>query len=69
MNKWLQLSEGFYLFGPGGVVRFETTTVYSTNGTPTKYTMLFSERGKMTSVTNSLDEIQKLLYTGNKDDK
>lgn len=60
MSKWIQLSEGIYLFGNGGINRIEPMD--KRNGTQTPYnTVLYSNTDRITVVKETEEQILKLL--------
>jgi hypothetical protein len=60
MNKWLQLSEGTYLFGQGGVNRIEPMD--KRTGIKTPYnTVLYSDNTRITVVKETEKQIYELL--------
>lgn len=60
MSKWLQLSEGIYLFGNGGINRIEPMD--KRNGLETPYnTVLYSDTNKITIVKETEEQILNLL--------
>jgi hypothetical protein len=64
-NKWLQLSEGIFLFGTGGINRIEPMD--KRNGVKTPYnTVLFSDNNKITVVKETEKQIYELLLDNEK---
>lgn len=60
MSKWIQLSEGVYLFGNGGVNRIEPMD--KRNGIQTPYnTVLYSNADRITVVKETEEQILNLL--------
>jgi hypothetical protein len=55
---WIKLSAGVFLFGRGGVTRFETNNGYDFDGGRSPYlTVLYSDASKLTIVKESVEEI------------
>jgi hypothetical protein len=64
MSKWLQLSEGIYLFGNGGINRIEPMD--KRNGVQTPYnTVLYSNTDRITVVKETEEQILNLLVDTN----
>lgn len=73
MSKYLQLSEGLFLFGQGGVTRVEPLDKRGSSGYSTDSefnTVLYNNNLKITVVKNTVDEILKMLDNklGDKDE-
>jgi hypothetical protein len=55
-NKWINLSEGVFLFGPGGINRIEPMD--KRDGVKTPYqTVLYSNLTKISVVKETIEEI------------
>lgn len=62
MSKWLKLSDGVFMFGEGGITRFEATKLYLNDGSVSPYkTALYTGTNKVSIVTNSETEIHEML--------
>lgn len=62
INKWIKLSEGTYLFGPGGINRVEPVNVRKSDGSLSDYkTALFVGLTKITTVKDTEEEIEEKL--------
>lgn len=63
MNKWLELSEGLYMFGQGGVTRLEPYKAYLTDGKRSEYiTELFMGTARVGVVKDSIEDILQELH-------
>lgn len=62
MGKWLKLADGAFLFGEGGINRFEENKDYTSNGVRSKYiTSLFNGAYRITATTESIEELMEML--------